>query len=328
MSSAVPFALGLQAPLFLLGLLAVPLLIALYVRHERGARRGRAAFASPALLPAVAPRLPGWRRHLPIAMYLLALATLVIALARPQVTIAVPIDQARVLLVFDQSGSMASTDVAPTRLDAARRAAGLFLGQVPSRVQTGAIVYNQAARVVQGPTRSRADVRNALAAVKPAGSTATGDALSLALSVARRAAKPGAKPPPAAIVLLSDGKSVRGSDPVAVARDAKRAHVPVYTVSLGTPQGTIPRHDRNGNVVGTTPVPPDPNTLARIAGASGARSFDVRDEAKLSAVYKRLGSQIARKKQPRQITAGFAGGALALVVAGGLMSLFWFGRIP
>jgi Ca-activated chloride channel family protein len=121
---------------------------------------------------------------------------------------------------------------------------------------------------------------------------------------------------------------VRGSDPVTVARAAKKAKVPIYTVSLGTPQGTIPLHDKNGNVVGTTAVPPDPQTLARIAAVSGARSFDVRDEAKLSAVYKSLGSQIARKKQPRQITAGFAGGALAFVLAGGLMSLFWFGRLP
>jgi Ca-activated chloride channel family protein len=324
----VPFGLGLQAPLWLLALLAAPRLVWLYVRHEQGARRGRAAFAAPALLPSVAPRLPGWRRHLPVLMYLLALIALVIALARPQVTIAVPIDQARVLLVFDQSGSMASTDVQPTRLDAARRAAGAFLTRLPRRVQAGAVVYNQAARVIQGPTRSRAAVRSALAAVKPAGSTATGDALNLALSVARRAAKPGAKPPPAAIVLLSDGKSVRGSDPVAAARAARRARVPIYTVSLGTPQGTIPRHDRQGNVIGQTRVPPDPQTLSHIAQTSGGRTFDVRDSARLSAVYQRLGSQIARKKEPRQITAGFAGGALALVVAGGLMSLFWFGRIP
>jgi Ca-activated chloride channel homolog len=280
------------------------------------------------MLPAVAPRLPGWRRHLPLTMYLLALIALVVALARPQVTVAVAVDQARVLLVFDQSGSMASTDVAPTRLQAARRAAGLFLTRVPRRVQTAAIAYNQGARVIQGPTRDRAAVRDALAAITPRGSTATGDALNLALSVARRPVRPGAKPPPAAIVLLSDGKSVRGRDPVAVARDAKRAKVPVYTVSLGTPEGTIPRHDKQGNVTGTTPVPPDPNTLARIASVSGGRTFNVQDSSRLSAVYERLGSQIARKKEPRQITAGFAGGALALVVAGGLMSLFWFGRIP
>jgi Ca-activated chloride channel family protein len=261
-------------------------------------------------------------------MYLLALVALVVALARPQVTVAVAVDQARILLVFDQSGSMASTDVTPSRLQAARKAAGQFLTKVPRRVQTGAIAYNQGARVIQGPTRDRQAVRDALDAVTPRGSTATGDALTLALSVARRANKPGAKPPPAAIVLLSDGKSVRGSDPLAAARAAKKAKVPIYTVSLGTPQGTIPHRNKQGVVTGTTPVPPDPNTLARIAQISDGDTFNVQNATRLSAVYDRLGSQLARKKEPRQITAGFAGGALALVVAGGLMSLFWFGRLP
>jgi Ca-activated chloride channel family protein len=328
MIPAGPLALSLQAPLFLVLLAAAPLLVWLYVRHERSARRGRAAFATPRMLPAVAPVRPGWRRHLPVATYLLALVALVVALARPEVTVSVPVDQARVLLVFDQSGSMAAEDVAPTRLEAARRAGDRFLERLPRRVQVGAIAYNQGARVIQGPTTDRDAVRSALGTITPRGSTATGDALSLALSVARRAALPGERPPPAAIVLLSDGKSVRGRDPLPVAREAGRDRVRIYTVSLGTPTGTIPRHDRNGNVVGSTPVPPDPATLARIAELSGGRTFDVRDADRLSAVYERLGSQIARKKEPRQITAGFAGGALALIVAGALMSLVWFGRLP
>jgi Ca-activated chloride channel family protein len=202
------------------------------------------------------------------------------------------------------------------------------LKTVPKRVQVGAIAYNQGARVIQGPTTDREAVRDALAAVTPRGSTATGDALTLALSVARRTSQRGVKPPPTAIVLLSDGKSVRGRDPVGVARAAKRQKVPIYTVSLGTPSGPIPKHDSNGTVTGQVTVPPDPQTLARIAEASGGQSFDVRNAARLSAVYKRLGTQLAMKDEPRQITAGVAGGALALVVAGGLASLFWFGRLP
>ena len=319
-----PLALSLQAPLFLLLLLAVPVLLVLYVRHERKATRGRAAFAAPALMGAVAPVRPRWRRHVPIVFYVLALVTLVVALTRPQVTVAVPIDQARVLLVFDQSGSMAAQDVAPSRLSAARSAAGVFLDEVPKRVQVGAIVYNQGARVVQTPTTDRQAVRDALAQVNPAGTTATGDALSLALSVAQRTSRRGDKPPPAAIVLLSDGKSVGGRDPLGVARQAKRAKVPIYTVSLGTPEGTIP----NSRGAGTVPVPPDPETLAQIAELSGGQTFDVHNASRLDQVYENLGSQIATKDEPRQITAGVAGGALALVLVGGLASLFWFGRIP
>jgi Ca-activated chloride channel family protein len=304
-------------PAFLVGLALIPVLVALYVRAERRPH----AFAPAPLMPSVAPVRAGWRRHAAVAGYGVALAALLVALAKPQASVAVPTEQARVMIVTDRSGSMLATDVAPNRLAAAKKAAGTFLREIPDRVRVGAIAFNQRAEVLQSPTRDHDAVREALQSVKAAGTTATGDAIKAALASIKGKA-------PAAIVLLSDGKSVRGSDPVAVARDAKKAKVPVYTVSLGTPQGTIPRHDRNGNVVGTTPVPPDPNTLARIAGVSGASTFDVRDEAKLSAVYKRLGSQIARKKQPRQITAGFAGGALALVVVGGLMSLFWFGRIP
>jgi Ca-activated chloride channel homolog len=262
-----------------------------------------------------------------VLLYALAAAALIVALTKPQVTVAVPIDQARVMLVFDQSGSMAATDVQPTRLDAARTAARRFLATVPKRVQVGAISYNQGARVLQSPTTDRSAVDFALTQIKPAGSTATGDALVLALKTVQRPAIAGAKPPPAAIVLLSDGKSVRGRDPIPVAQQAAKAGVRIYTVALGTAQGTIPLHRANGTT-GIQQVPPDPETLKRIADISKGEAFSVGDSAKLSAVYERLGSQIAKKKEPREITAGFAGGALVLVVVAAMSSLFWFGRLP
>jgi Ca-activated chloride channel family protein len=187
----------------------------------------------------------------------------------------------------------------------------------------GAIAYNQGAQIIAAPTRDRAAVRNALASIQPAGSTATGDALTLALKNAQQPAAPGRKPPPSAIVLLSDGKSVRGSDPLEAARAAGKAKVPIYTISLGTPQGTIPK--RGG---GTVTVPPDPETLHRIAELSGGQSFAVKDARRLTTVYERLGRQLTRKKERRQITAGFAGGGLAMILVGAGMSLFWFGRVP
>jgi Ca-activated chloride channel homolog len=313
----------LQEPLFLLVLLIAPVAVLLYLRRERGRAAGRAAFATPAMLPAVAPVLPRWRRHVPLGVYLLALIVLSIALARPQVAVSVPVDQARIILVTDHSGSMAAKDVAPTRLDAARRAANDFLIRVPASVQVGAIAYNQDPQILQAPTRDHDAVTAALAGMVPAGSTATGDALRLALKVARPPVRPGEDPPPAAIVLISDGKSVRGSDPLAAAEEAERLKVPVYTVALGTDAGRIPKAGG-----GTVPVPPDPQTLARIAEISGGTAFEVGDAARLSEVYERLGRQLTRKTEHRQITAGFAGGGLLLLVVGAGMSLWWFGRVP
>lgn len=314
----------LQAPLFLLVLLLAPVVVVLYWRRERQVTAGQAAFANPALMASVAPHRPGWRRHVPLLAYLLAIIVLAVALARPQVAVSVVVNQARIVLVTDQSGSMAANDVLPTRLDAARQAANDFLDRVPDRVQVGAIAFNQTARVIAAPTRDRAAVRTALAEIKPAGSTATGDALVLAIKAAQQAALPGKKPPPSAIVLLTDGKSVRGTtQPVDAAREAAKAKIPIYTISLGTPQGTIPK--KGG---GTVTVPPDPETLKRIAEVSKGKAFAVADASKLSTVYETLGKQLTRKKEHRQITAGFAGGGLALLLVGAGASLFFFGRVP
>jgi Ca-activated chloride channel family protein len=317
---------SLREPLFLLGLLAIPLLAWLYVAHERRRRSGHEAFALPAMVPSVAPARPGWRRHLPVALYTLALAALIVALARPQTTVAVDAEQATVLLVTDQSGSMQATDVAPSRLVAARDAANAFLDRVPDKVRVGAIAFNQGVRVLQTPTTDREALREALDGVRPAGSTATGEALSVALQVAQRPVTPGAKPPPAAIVLLSDGKSVTGRDPVEIARDAATAKVPIYTISLGTPEGTITSRRKNGTTF-TEPVPPDPETMRQVAEISGGRAFSAKDAAALDSVYKRLGTQVTRKKRKREVTAGFAGGALLFVLLGGAAGLRFFGRV-
>ena len=311
-----------QPALLLLLLTLIPAAL-LYAR----ATRRRQAFASPALLPAVAPRRPGLRRHWPMLLYALALAALVLAVAKPQRAVSVPVERASVMLVSDRSGSMQAEDVAPDRLTAARRAAETFLEEVPDRVRVGLIAFNQGAEVSQLPTADHAAVRDALGQITPAGGTATGDALTAALSILKRAERPGAKPPPGAIVLLTDGASVRGRDPIAVAQEARKAKIPIYTVALGTEQGTIQVPKRDGTVE-TRPVPPDPESLERIAKASGGRSFEAADAARLDAVYERLGSQIGRKKEQREISSTFAGGALIFVVVGAALSLLWFGRLP
>ncbi|HEX8086183.1 MAG TPA: VWA domain-containing protein [Solirubrobacteraceae bacterium] len=314
--------MSFERPLLLLGLLAIPLAAWGYVR----AFRGRPGFAPPALVPAVAPRRPGWRRHWPMAFYALGLAALVLAVAKPQRAVSVPVDRASVLLVTDRSGSMQASDVAPSRLVAARRAAAQFLDKVPDRVRVGVVAFNQGAEVSQLPTTDRELVRDAIDAVAPAGGTATGDALTTALRILRPDAND-PRPPPAAIVLLSDGKSIKGRDPVEPARDARRLKVPVYTVALGTDQGTIEVRERGGNVR-VERVPPDRETLQRIAEASGGRAFAVEDAERLEEVYERLGSQVATKREKREVTTAFAGGALLLVLAGGALSLTFFGRLP
>ena len=314
--------MSFERPLLLIGLVAIPLAIWWYVRSQRS----RPAFASPALVPAVAPHRPGWKRHWPMALYALGLAALILAVAKPQRAVSVPVDRASVLLVTDRSGSMQAEDVEPNRLVAARRAAEQFLDRVPERVRVGLVAFNQGAEVAQLPTADRQLLKDALAAVTPAGGTATGDALTTALRVLRPDAND-RRPPPAAIVLLSDGKSVKGRDPVEAAQEARRLRVPVYTVALGTEQGTIRVRERGGNVR-VERVPPDPETLGRIAEASGGRSFAVEDADGLAEVYERLGSQIATKREKREVTTTFAGGALLLVLAGGALSLGWFGRLP
>jgi Ca-activated chloride channel family protein len=311
-----------ERPLLLLGLLAIPLAVWWYVLSQRS----RDAFAPPALVPAVAPRRPGWRRHWPLALYALGLSALILAVAKPQRAVSVPVDRASVLLVTDRSGSMQAEDVEPNRLVAARRAGEEFLAEVPDRVRVGLVAFNHGAEVAQLPTDEHDLVRDALAAVEPAGGTATGDALTAALRVLRP--NPNARrPPPAAIVLLSDGKSTKGRDPVEAAREARTLKVPVYTVALGTDAGTIRVRRPNGSVT-VQRVPPDPETLKRVASASGGRTFAVDDADRLEQVYERLGSQVTTKREKREVTTAFAGGALLLVLAGAALSLAWFGRLP
>lgn len=304
--------MSFAAPAFLLlALLLVPATW-LYVRSERAARRGRTAFATAPLMPSVAPRRPGWRRHAAIAGYGLAALILVVALAKPQATVAVPVERATIVVVTDRSGSMLATDVRPSRLVAARRAAADFVDDLPSGVRAGAIAFNQAAQVLQSPTRDHAAVSAALASVTAAGTTATGDALSAALDLVETQRAADKRRSPAAVVLLSDGKSVRGSDPVAVAGRARAAGVAVYTVALGS--------DSAGS------SPPDPATLARIAERSGGRAFAAEDANALGQVYDRLGSQIATERRKQEVTGSFAGAALALMAIAAAASLRWFGR--
>jgi Ca-activated chloride channel family protein len=307
------------APLVLLSLLALPVLAGVYVWSRRRPGRYGVRFPGAPVLAEVVAAVPAWRRHLPAAVAALALAVLTLALARPHATVAVPVERASVVLVTDVSRSMQATDVEPSRLDAARSAAQAFVDGVPGELRVGAVAFSSTPHSIVPPSHDRERVRAHLSALDADGSTATGDALAQALELLP-AERDRRERPPAAVVLLSDGKTTIGRDPVAVAREAR---VPVYTVSLGTAAGTVTSD--SGSVLA---VPPDPETMAEIAEESGGESFDVAESEELGSIYERLGSEIATRPEEREITAGFAGGGLVLLVGAVALSLRAAGRLP
>jgi Ca-activated chloride channel family protein len=316
------------APLVLIALGAIPVLIVLDGGVQRDRRRAAAAFAAPKLAASVTPHRPRWRRHVPMLVVLLAIAALVVAAAKPQRSVAVPVERASIMLVTDVSGSMQATDVKPTRLEAARAAARRFVNAVPKGVNVGVMALSSKPRVLASPTSDRDAINAALGQLTPRGGTGTGEAIQSATRILSRVPGINGKRPPAAIVLISDGSSTGDVDPVAAAQAARRLRIPIYTVALGTAQGTItvPRPGGAGGTE-TRRVPPDPQSLAEIARASGGKAYTAADADKLKDVYENLGSLLGTKKEKREITSGFAGGGLALLLLGAAMSLRWFGRL-
>lgn len=331
-------SLSFAAPGLLWALAVIPALAVVYLLVQR--RRGRYAvrFTNVDLLANLVERTPGWRRHLPPILYLGAFALLLASLARPQMVVRVPREEATVVLVMDISGSMNADDVAPTRLGAAQAAAKTFLDQLPEQFRVGLVSFDDTARIVLPPTSDQTVVRTALDQLRAYGGTAMGDAIMQALASAESApTEPGSslplpsrgdnatsgEEPPVVILLLSDGKSTAGAtNPESAAAAAARRHVPVYTIALGTAEGTI------GGRSGRTSVPPDPETLARVAKLTGAESFAAPTDSDLRAIYESLGSQIGYVDEEREIPLAFVGAALIFLLAGGGFALHWFNRFP
>jgi Ca-activated chloride channel family protein len=318
--------MSFAAPLVLLALAAIPVMMLLYGARQRTRGRVAAAFVAAPLTASVVPRQPRWRRHVPALLLALALAVLIVAAARPQTSRAVVVNDGAVILANDVSSSMAATDVAPSRLGAARRADGSFLAHVPGSVRVGLLEFDQTATVLQSPTLNRSLTRGALANLHADGHTAIGTAVGLAARLLTAMRAPNGKRIPAAIVLLSDGSSTNGLDPVTAARQAAADHIPVYTVALGTAHGTIVVHNKDGTTK-TVPVPLDPQELQEIARVSKGRTFTAADSADLSAVYDHLAAQLGHTRVKHEVTASFAGAGLVLMLIGAALSLFWFRRL-
>jgi Ca-activated chloride channel family protein len=319
------------APAWLAGLLLIPVLVWAYLAGRAHATRYAARFPAASTLALAARAESRWLRHLPAALLLAACAALVLALARPHRTVDVPVGHASVMLVLDHSGSMQATDVQPTRLAAAERAARVFIDSLPGQVRVGVVAFSTAPDAVQAPTTDRAAALRIVDSQTAVGATATGSALRIALDLLgsqtpddRAAARHGGQIP-GAIVLLSDGAANAGPNPVAVAVEAGARRTPIYTVALGNADATIPNPSGFGPPVA---VPPDPELLARIARASGAQAFTAQDSGHLVSIYRHLSARLASVRRSRDITVQFALAAAALMVAAGLLALRRGGRLP
>jgi Ca-activated chloride channel family protein len=311
-------------PIWLLALLAIPLALAAQQARRRRARRYAVRFTAVRNLRLAAAGTRSWRRHIPAALLLLALASLTLALARPQKTVAVPVGRASIMMVTDHSLSMEATDVQPDRLSAAKAAARNFIGRLSNQVLLGAVAFSDSPDTVQTPTDDHAQARRVIDGSSPGGATATGEALEVALQALTQAGRTGQRLP-SSIILLSDGRTTTGRDPVGVAREAAKLHIPIYTVSLGTESALIPNPGGFGPPV---PVPPDPQTLREIAQASGGRAFTAEDDNELSSIYRALGSQLGSKHKKREITAAFALVGIGLLVGAAGASMRLGGRLP
>jgi Ca-activated chloride channel family protein len=316
-------------PLALLAVAVVPAAAAAYALLERRRARYAVRFTNVDVLASLASPVSPWRRYLPPALLLLALAAALVALARPQVAHSVQREQATVVLVIDTSGSMVANDVPPTRLVAATRALRRFLDVLPRRYQVGIVTFASEPRVVTPVTSDRLLASQGLEHLRPFGGTALGDAIARGVALLRPSSAARSRAVPAAIVLLSDGAQNRGQlEPLRAAGLARQLRIPVFTVALGTAGGTISIAGSAAADVVKVPVPPDPETLRDVANTTGGRFYAATSSARLTTVYEGLASQLATKREYREATFVLLAASAFFVVAGGVLSALWAPRLP
>jgi Ca-activated chloride channel family protein len=304
-------------------LLPIALIVA-YIVVQLRRRHHAVRFTNLPLLASVAPKRPGWRRHVPAAAVVGALVLLVLAFAQPSHQRKVARERGTVILAIDVSNSMGAKDVSPNRLAAAVDAARSFVEGLPDKLQVGLILYDGTPRVVSPPTDDHQAVANALSKAKLGPGTATGEAIITALdsigTIDPDTQTAGA-PPPAMIIVMSDGTTTVGRpDEVAVAA-AKEAGVPVSTIAYGTPDGTITIEEQ------TIAVPADDAALQAIADGTGGQFFSATSGDQLRQVYSQIGKTVGFDVETREITATFVGFALVLLTLAAAASLFWSSRL-
>ena len=326
-------------PLVLAAVVLVPIAAAAYVLVERRRARYALRFTNLDVLASVVSGRPPRRSFVPPVLFGLALMLAIVGVARPQAARSVHRKQATVVLVIDTSGSMVANDVQPSRLAAAQEAVRRFVKRLPGRFEVGMVAFASKARVAMPITEDHDVALQGVDHLNAFGGTALGDALARSIELLRQAGKgtgSGAATsgvgaatsiPPSAIVLLSDGAQNRGQlQPMQAALRAKHLKIPVYTVALGTPGGTIKISD--GSFSETITVPPDPQTLKRIALETGGRFYAAGSGARLNAVYDTLASRLSVRRVYREETSFFLGASAVLLLGAGVASAFWLPRLP
>jgi Ca-activated chloride channel family protein len=351
--------MSFQSPWLLLALPLLGVAVALWLLAERRRMRYAVQFTNLDVLATVVSGR-SWLRIIPPALFGLALASLLVALARPHVERTFLKERATVILVIDTSRSMQAKDVPPTRLAAAQEAVRTFLDQVPDRLRVGLVVFAGEAQVATPPTRDHELVRTAVDEIDSFliyGGTAIGDALQTAVELGRQVED--SEPPegeeivfrapvgdtralaqaggedeeeagPVSILFLSDGAQTRGVlQPLEGAALAKEARFPVYTVALGTPNGVIDRGPFGfGGTDQRIPVPPDPDTLRQIAEITGGEFTEARTAEGLEGAYSKLGSKLGREPGESEVTFLLVAAAAFLLVAAGVLSAVVAPRLP
>ncbi len=322
--------MSFEEPWRLAFLIAPAVLLIAYLLAQRSRRKYALRFTSVDLLASVAPRRPGWQRHVSAVLMLAAVAALVFGFARPTGTKRVARQRGTIMIAIDTSGSMAATDVAPNRLVAAQAAARQFIRGLPPGLQIGLLSFDTQARVLAAPTTDHAPVLAAVDALTIGGGTATGLAITGALkAVAALPKGADGQPAPAAIVLLSDGYPTIGDGiqgPVVTTEQAtaaaKAAKIPIDTIAFGTPRGTVTIQGEQ------VPVPADPATMKAIAAGSGGKSFTATSGSELKAVYAQIRKVVGFDTVKTDLTEWFTGLGLLLAVLTAGAALWWMQRIP
>jgi Ca-activated chloride channel family protein len=309
-------------------LLLIAGLVVAYVVMQHRRRHYAARFTNLDLLSSVAPKRPGWRRHVAAIAVLCGLVALVFGLARPVRDEKVPTEHAIVMMVIDVSASMRATDVSPSRIEAAQGAAEKFVEQVPAKFQVGLIAFDGSTRVLATPSTDHANVVQAIDNLRTGPGTATGDALSTAVDTVKttlaeakaKATTKKGEAPPATIVLVSDGVQTVGSPLGQATAEAKTANIPVTTIAYGTPSGQV---TVEGEIVD---VPSDPEAMNAVADETGGKFFTAESSNDLKSVYNDIQARVGFHLEQREIVRFFVALALIALVLAIVASLVWGAR--